>query len=101
MTKEKYSWVKIDSEQWAQWEMLVANSKQGTIFSRRDFLESAGVKYELHFVLKGKEIKAGVCVIRSSDATKCELDDLVIHSGLLFKYDDTKKAVRRNFIGKA
>lgn len=68
-----------------EWLQLVEHSPQGTIFSHPVYLDAAGRKYALYFVYKGNQLKAGVALILTDDGKSCELDDLVIYNGILFK----------------
>jgi hypothetical protein len=78
----------------AEWDWIVANSPQGTLFSESVYLDACGRDYDQIVICQGNQIKAGLCMIRGADERSCELDDLVIHNGLLFVHDDTKKFVR-------
>lgn len=77
-----------------EWEDLVLNSKQGTIFSLPNYLEAAGCRYMLYFVIKGNEIKAGVSLNIDADERKALLDDLVIYNGIIFRNDLLQKTVK-------
>ena len=93
MSKVKLSWLPVaDSD---DWEGLVERSPQGTLFSRRTYLNATGADYRLFWVKQGTEIKAGAALVVSADGTRCELDDLVIYGGLLFDLDPTRQMVKR------
>ena len=77
-----------------EWDWIVSNSPQGTLFSESVYLDACGRDYDQIVIRQGDQIKAGLCMIRGADERSCELDDLVIHNGLLFVHDDTKKSVR-------
>lgn len=91
----KFSWQPVTDA--GEWDRLVERSAQGTLFSERLYLDLAGVPYDLYLICQGRQTKAGVCVIRTADGSGCRLDDLVIHNGIMFLPDRTKKAVRQRF----
>lgn len=80
-----------------EWQQLVDTSPQGTLFAEQTYLELVGCPYDRFLIRQGNHIKAGVCVVRSADGCNCTLDDLVIHNGILFLPDATKKHVRQRF----
>lgn len=73
---------------------FVRNSPQGTIFSETIYLDACGRKYEVLGVFKGVHVKAVFVVILTDDALGCELDDLIIYGGILFKDDPVHKPVK-------
>ncbi|EJF06722.1 hypothetical protein ThvES_00011940 [Thiovulum sp. ES] len=75
-----------------KWDKLVDDSPQGTIFSNSIYLNSFGGKYEIFFVFKGNELKAGFPIILSEQ--NIVLDELVIYGGILFYYDKTQKETK-------
>lgn len=77
-----------------EWDELVKSSPQGTVFSLHDYLLSIGRLFQLLFIYKGNEIKAGVALNISSDGRQAELDDLVIYNGILFRADPLQKEVK-------
>ena len=50
-----------------EYEKIVSNSKQGTIFSSTGFLNALNIKYELWNVMLGSQIKAVICLTISED----------------------------------
>lgn len=73
------------------------NSPQGTIFSEPVYLSLVGRPVDRYVVQQGNQVKAGFCVVPTPDGLGCELDDLIIHNGIMFLHDGSKKAVRRRF----
>ena len=73
------------------WNDFVSESPQGTIFSHTYYLELAVDKYKLFWVKKGSQIKAGIVLILNKKGNQVVLDDLVIHSGLMFAEDKIQK----------
>lgn len=80
-----------------EWDCVVRISPQGTLFSESCYLSACGRDYSLFVIRQGRQIKAGLSVIHTEGGMGCELDDLVIHNGLMFVHDDTKKGVRARF----
>jgi hypothetical protein len=95
LSESKFSWQLVTDT--AEWDRLVGQSPQGTLFSERIYLDLAEAAYEIYLIRQGKQTKAGVCIIRSPDGSGCCLDDLVIHNGIMFLPDETKKPVRQRF----
>ncbi|MFA7342864.1 MAG: GNAT family N-acetyltransferase [Terrimicrobiaceae bacterium] len=77
------------------WREIVDSSPQGTLFSESFFLEATGRNHQLFGVKQGQEIKAGIALILSEDLRRCELDDLVIYGGVLFRLDHARQMVKR------
>ena len=95
MSDKKFSWHScIDPNQWQQ---LVSASPQGTIFSEQAYLELCACQFDQFLICQGEEIKAGVCVVRSLDGLHCTLDELVIHNGIMFLPNSSKKKIRQKF----
>ncbi len=78
----------------SQWDQLVENSPQGTIFSLSSFLTLTKKKYQCYLVHKKSQLKAGVCLLLNEQETCCQLDDFVIYNGILFIQDEQQKIVR-------
>jgi hypothetical protein len=81
-------------ERSSEWDALVKNSAQGSIFSLHAFLKSSQSNFELFFIYKGNEIKAGLVLNLSEDGKKVILDDLVIYNGIIFRQDFEQKLVK-------
>lgn len=79
----------------AAWDALVARSAQGTLFAESSFLQAASCPHQLHWVMQGQAIKAGVALVTSADGRAVVADDLVIHGGLMFDLDARRQAVKR------
>ena len=79
----------------AAWDAMVARSDQGTLFAEAAFLRAAGSTHQLHWVLQGQSIKAGLALVTTADGRAVVADDLVIHGGLLFDLDSKRQAVKR------
>lgn len=95
MSDSKFTWHTDVGEE--EWQWLVDNSPQGTLFAEQTYLELAGCPSDRYLIRQGNHVKAGICVVRSADDRSCELDDLVIHNGILFLRDAAKKPVRQKF----
>jgi len=94
VNSKKFKIIPVSFDQLGDWNDLVKNSEQSSIFFLDDYLRCTGREYLLYFIYKGNEIKAGVALILSSDRLKVVLDDLVIYSGLVFRNDLTQKKVK-------
>jgi len=79
------------------WDFIIRNSKQSTVFSETFFLKSTGKKYLRLVFKKGSEIKAGICFFLSDDKKKIINYYLGIYGGLLFINDTKSKTFRKNF----
>lgn len=72
-----------------EWNQLVESSREGTLYSRADYLASVGRAFRLILVRKGDQAKAGIALLESQDGQACVLDPLVIYNGLFFVPDPT------------
>lgn len=73
------------SEDTCAWDALVAESKQGTIFSDSRYLQSLGVRYTCYQVLtKHGEQLAGVAVIEDQQGMHIAPYAFTPHQGILF-----------------
>jgi len=68
----------------AEWDAFVEVSPQGTLFARSLYLHLAVDRWRLYWVRKGNAVKAGISLVLGSEERSVVLDDLVIHSGLMF-----------------
>ena len=80
--KYKYQIEKVES--FSRWDNFLKDSPQGTIFSSSFYLKAAVKNFELLWIKKGNEIKAGLCLTLDDTRINTKLDDLVIHNGLIF-----------------
>ncbi len=81
----------------SEWDQLVANSPQGSLFCETHYLELSNLIYNRYIIKKGNQTKAGICLIVTADNRKVYLDDLVIYGGIIFNLDPQKKAVSKLF----
>ena len=81
-------------EDFKRWDEFVDRSPQGTIFFSSEYVQLVEGPYELLYVLKGEEWKAGLSLMLSDDRSRCVIDDLVIYNGILFNRDLTQKPVK-------
>ena len=81
----------IEVQDNVEWDSFVSSSPQGSIFSLSSYLRYAVDHYKNFWVLKGNQIKAGLILVLNDEETECILDDLVIHNGLIFAEDKSKK----------
>jgi|TARA_Y100000294_G_scaffold166749_1_gene175348 hypothetical protein len=88
----KYTLEPVDD--WDLWDRCVNASPQGSIFLLSNYLKFADVPSRFWFIRKGSAIRGGLCVQETQDGSECRLDDLVIHNGLWFLSDSTKKYTR-------
>jgi hypothetical protein len=88
----KYTLEPVDD--WDLWDRCVNASPQGSIFLLSNYLRFADVPSRFWFIRKGSAIRGGLCVQETEDGGECRLDDLVIHNGLWFLSDSTKKYTR-------
>lgn len=95
MFDSKFSWQPVSDP--VEWDRLVNESPQGTLFSERHYLAYANIPHDLYLIRKGNQLKAGICVIKMANGSGCVRDDLVIHNGIIFPPDETKKSVRKRF----
>jgi len=81
-----------------KWDGFVRQSAQGSIFHLYKFLELAVDHFELFWIKKGNDIRAGFVLILN-ESNHVVLDDLVIHNGLLFfnKSKSVTKSTSENF----
>ncbi|MHB8108775.1 MAG: hypothetical protein ACYDHW_01940 [Syntrophorhabdaceae bacterium] len=77
-----------------EWDQIVNASPQGTLFSESLYLAACGCDHEKFVIRQGQQIKAGLSVTYTEDRKRCGLDDLVIHNGLMFIPDTSRKSVR-------
>lgn len=77
----KYSLAPVEDLE--KWDTFVEKSPQGTLFSLSCYLNAVGQPFELLYVVKGKEIRAGIALIKDAQGN-CTLHDFVIYNGLLF-----------------
>ena len=78
-----------------EYEKIVSNSKQGTIFSSTGFLNALNIKYELWNVMLGSQIKAVICLTISEDKKKVILNDKIIYGGIIFNTDFSRIETKR------
>jgi hypothetical protein len=81
-------------EDFDKWDAFVEKSPQGTLFSNSNYIKAIEKPFDIFFIFKGEEIKAGLLLVLSDDHSGCVLDDLVIYNGILFNWDPTKKPVK-------
>jgi len=77
-----------------KWDEFVRVSPQGSIFSLSSYLKYAVDHYRKFWVLKGNQIKAGLTLVLNDKERECILDDFVIHNGLIFSKDDSRKEIK-------
>jgi hypothetical protein len=76
---------------------LVDESPQGTVFCNHKYLSSLESNFELFEITKGRETKAGLCLILNKDRSSAQLDDLVIYNGLLFNQNKSQKDTKARY----
>lgn len=90
----KYRIIEIKREENVEWDNLVYNSPQGSIFAKSIYLESVGIPFVRYLVKKGQETKAAFLLMIPSNSREAILDDLVIYSGLMFHQEELQRPVR-------
>ncbi len=74
----------------SEWDSILENSEQSTLFCKSYFLKYSGSKFHLWKVLQGKEIKAVVC-INVDDTEQYSIEnEFIIHNGIFFKLDKNR-----------
>ncbi|EIC22314.1 hypothetical protein [Thiorhodovibrio frisius] len=76
------------------WNSFVDASPQGTLFSKTYYLDAAVSHWQMYWICKGQQVKAGLCLVLHELETSVILDDLVIYNGLLFAPDGEQKAAK-------
>ena len=71
------------AEDLEKWDAFVEKSPQGTFFSLSFYLNAVGQPFDLLYVIKGKEIRAGIVLIKDTCGNSI-LHDYIIYNGLLF-----------------
>jgi hypothetical protein len=66
-----------------KWDAFVAESPQGTLCSTSGYLRAIDHPFELLYVIKGREVRAGIALMKDEDGN-CILHDHVIYNGVLF-----------------
>ena len=95
MHKDKFILEKVKSKD--DWNALLNQSLQSTIFFQIEYLNLIGNKYHLWFIKQGNEIKAGICLIVSDNEKEVIQNDFIIYSGLIFKnFIDIKISKKRH-----
>ena len=79
----------------ADWDKLVINSPEGTVFSLYNYLNNIGLDYKHYFVKKGNDIRAGFCFLVNKEDNEIIFDDLIIYNGILFALNDKQKETRQ------
>lgn len=88
---DKYRLVDVAAAEVEAWNRLVEESEQGTFFSRYEYLQNTGLRFDCKLVYKGNSLAAGISVIESTNGEDCVLDDLVVYNGILFGKPDHKQ----------
>ncbi len=82
MNISEYTFQKANLDE--DWNNFVKRSPQGTIFTRKAFLEASVGKLGLWYCLKGEEIKAAICLQETDDGKSTRKVPHFIHNGILF-----------------
>lgn len=83
MSKYRIEKVK-DFEEWDTF--VIEKSINGNVFALTDYLNNIGLEFEINFVKKGNDIRAGFYYLHNKK--NIVLDDLIIYEGLLFISND-------------
>ena len=78
----KFDYIKIGKDQYEDWNKLVENSQDGTIFHLTPYMESLGASFDLFFVKKGHHTNGGICVIHDKKGNIID-QELVFHTGFI------------------
>jgi hypothetical protein len=86
----KFRFGNVDNDN--TWDEFVKLSPQGNVFFTSAYLSCSGVNNVKLWILKGNQIKAGLCLILDDSGNSVILDDFVIYSGLMLEKEvDCKK----------
>lgn len=89
----KYNLIQIEKSGYQQWDKLVDQSKEGTIFHKSIFLNSMNINFKIFYIMKGREPVAGVTLsIEPLNKTKATLQDCLIYNGLIFFNTDNSSS---------
>ncbi len=78
----KYHLERADLDE--KWDLFVQSSEQGTIFSRKAFLEAFPARHGLWYCYKKNTLKAAVAVVETDDGKACKSVGHMIHNGIMF-----------------
>ena len=77
------------------WDYLVENSTQGSIFSESYFLKCLSVRHKKFIVFKGETIVAGFNIFLSDDEINTVNEYLSIHNSIMFISKPNQKPVKK------
>lgn len=84
--KTKFIIKEIEQDNFQEWNTLLANSEDGTIFHTTEFLDAFKAHYRLFIIYKGSQEKAGIlCQVDPNDRTVMKPYSGIIHDGFFFK----------------
>lgn len=78
-----------------EYEKIIEQSPQGSIFCSIKFLDSIKADYQLWNVKQGNETKAVMCFTVSKDKKNIIINDLVIYSGIMFNLDQARLETKK------
>lgn len=79
---DEFVLVRTDYEN--KWDEFIDNSRNGTIFSKIDYLKAINANPALYYCYKNKELKAAVALIESQDGNNVILHDFIIYNGIIY-----------------
>ena len=77
------------------WDYLVNNSTQGTVFSESYFLKCLSVNHKKFIVFKGESVVAGFNIFLSQDGLNTINDYLSVHNSIMFISKPDQKPVKK------
>ena len=87
---------RINKVEPSQWDELVNQSEQGTVFTSTFYLDALNIQYQAMGVYRGDELTGGVLLLDLDDSKELQLHDLIIHGGILFRTTSGLKKAKRN-----
>ncbi len=77
------------------WDYLVNNSTQGSIFSESYFLNCLSVNYKKYIIFKGDDMVAGFNIFLSSDELNTVAENLSVYNSIMFISKPDQKPVKK------
>ena len=77
------------------WDYLVNNSTQGSVFSESYFLKCLSVEYKKFIVFKGDSVVAGFNIFLSDDGLNTVDEYLSVHNSIMFISNPDQKPVKK------
>jgi len=82
MFSSKHSLEEAELDQ--QWDALVSNSVNGTVFCLSTYLKAVNARVKPYYYRRKQEIRAAVLMIETQNGRNTYLHDFIIYNGILF-----------------